>query len=199
MGLTNGSTKGLTKVKIDVMNHYINGGEIEFISKTCPLGLDGWTTWAEDYEPLWDWVAFDYRIKKNPKFRLPTMEEFDNLIEHFSRWDKEKKGLEILNKKGDILFFPALGHRYGTSCRNKGTYGYYWSSIMYEHGKYSAYNLYFDSSSKYMIVNGILSEYSVRLVSDEPFEGAIEFNNVYWKPENEEGYFTHEVAINKFQ
>lgn len=186
-----------TKAIIEVMNHFVNGGKIEWKLKDDPQEV--WTTWPFPGAPSWDWRMCDYRIKKTPKFRLPTKEEFDNLIDNFSRWDREKKGLEIVNKKGDILFLPALGYRYGTSCHNKGSYGYYWSSIMYGHSIYSAYYLYFDSSSKYTSGNNILSECSVRLVSDEPFEGGVEFNGVYWKLENEEGYFTYEAAINKFQ
>lgn len=40
-------------------------------------------------------------------FRLPTKKEFDNLISNFSRWNAEKKGMEILNNEGEILFLPA--------------------------------------------------------------------------------------------
>lgn len=39
---------------------------------------------------------------------------------------------------------------------------------------------------------------SVRLVSDEPFEGGIKFGDVWWKPKNEEGVYTWEEAMKKF-
>jgi len=39
---------------------------------------------------------------------------------------------------------------------------------------------------------------SVRLVSDWPFEGGIKFGDVWWKPENEEGFYTWEEAMEKF-
>lgn len=55
------------------------------------------------------------------------------------------------------------------------------------------------------VFNGLNIEYlkvnksvSVRLVSDEPFEGGIKFGDVWWKPENEEGFYTWEEAMEKF-
>ncbi len=40
---------------------------------------------------------------------------------------------------------------------------------------------------------------SVRLVSDTPFEGGINFNGVWWKPENEPGHFSFDDAMRQFQ
>lgn len=188
---------GSTKAKIKIMDHFLKGGEIEFIMKDYPV--DSWHPLNPALgEPSWDWVKYDYRIKKTSKFRLPTKEEFDNLIDHFSRWNKEKKGLEVENEHGEILFFSTAGYRFGTAGSIVGSGGYYWSSTMYEHRIRSAYYLYFDSSSKYTVSNDILSGRSVRLVSDIPFEGGIEFNGIWWKTENEPGYYSYEEAIEQF-
>ena len=47
------------KEMIEVMQHYKNCGEVEFITK----GNIG-TRWETVTLPSWDWSHFDYRIKK---------------------------------------------------------------------------------------------------------------------------------------
>jgi len=49
-----------TKEMIEVMQAFENGAEIE--AKPIVVG-----DWKEETEPEWDWVSFDYRIKKQPK------------------------------------------------------------------------------------------------------------------------------------
>lgn len=48
-----------TKSKIEIMQHYANGGEVERRSK---YGLDHDKWWVSN-EPLWDWHSQSYRIK----------------------------------------------------------------------------------------------------------------------------------------
>ena len=50
------------KEMIEVMEHYENGGEVEFITK----GYIG-TRWETVTLPSWDWSYFDYRIKNKTK------------------------------------------------------------------------------------------------------------------------------------
>lgn len=138
--------------------------------------------------------------KLSQQFRLPTKEEFDDLISNFSRWNTEKKGIEILNDERKILFLPATGF---SSSGRAGTHGDYWSSTACKNDKGWTYEctfgLYFDSRTKSSNRYCNDCEYSVRLVNDFPFEGGIRFGNIYWKPENEEGYFTFDEAIKKFK
>ena len=47
------------KEMIEVMEHYENGGEVEFITK----GYIG-TRWETVTLPSWDWSYFEYRIKE---------------------------------------------------------------------------------------------------------------------------------------
>lgn len=187
--------------KIKVMNHFLNGGSIEWISKTIPN--DTCLTWLEGYgEPSWNWRDFDYRIKKTTYFRLPTKEEFENLISHFSRWNDKRNGLEIENDSNKILFLPSKGYRYDSlyqenelDIKNKG---YYWSSTIIDDYKYYACALYFDPIRKNTEHCCVNVRRSVRLVSDTPFEGGIEFGGIYWKLENELGYYSWEEAMSKF-
>lgn len=132
-------------------------------------------------------------------FRLPTKEEFDILISHFSRWNAEKKGLEILNDEGEILFLPANGYHDGNSRTDIGSGGYYWSSNKNENYPKLAYLLYFHASNKYTDDYNCLDKCSIRLVSESPFEGGIKFGNIYWKLKNEEGYYTFSEAIEKWK
>ena len=44
---------------IKVMQHYENGGEVEYIVKE-----DVYPSWSKCVNPLWDWFEFEYRIKK---------------------------------------------------------------------------------------------------------------------------------------
>ena len=55
------------KEMIKVMQHYDNGGEVEFVER----GYDDWETTDA---PLWDWYNFDYRIKE-PKQKV-TIEKW---------------------------------------------------------------------------------------------------------------------------
>lgn len=59
-----------TKEMIEVMEHYENGGEIEYCS------YDNATSDWKDvkYGPTWCWSVFDYRIKENKK--TITMEKW---------------------------------------------------------------------------------------------------------------------------
>ena len=47
------------KEQIEIMTHYLNGGEIEYTGKD-----DGYTSWRNCPNPTWDWFEFDYRIKE---------------------------------------------------------------------------------------------------------------------------------------
>lgn len=46
--------------KIAVMQHFENGGEIEYVS----ISKDNW---ADIVDPSWNWSYFDYRIKEEPR------------------------------------------------------------------------------------------------------------------------------------
>lgn len=133
------------------------------------------------------------------KFRLPTREEFESLIKHFARWSKEKRGIEVLNDSMDILFLPAEGY-YNTSSDYTSSYfnGYYWSSTMREANSKYAIHLAFGVKSKDVYYDALDYRLSVRLVSDTPFDDGVKFGEIWWKPENEDGYYSWTEAMEKF-
>ena len=55
------------KEQIEIMTHYLNGGEVECVEK----GNDNWEIVTN---PLWNWGDFEYRIKE-PKQKV-TIEKW---------------------------------------------------------------------------------------------------------------------------
>ena len=51
------------KDKIKVMQHFAEGGKVEFKYTECSL-------WEFAYSPIWDWCTYDYRIQP-PKTKQP--------------------------------------------------------------------------------------------------------------------------------
>ena len=86
-------------------------------------------------------------------WHMPTKAEQDELRNNCTwTWTTENgvNGYKVTSKtNGNSIFLPAAGNRSGTSVDNVGTYGYYWSSSLYESNPHSAYNLSFYSGSVY--------------------------------------------------
>jgi hypothetical protein len=51
-------TSKIIKEMIEVMQHFDNGGEVEYRTQTNP------NYWNPSTTPTWDWFTLDYRIKK---------------------------------------------------------------------------------------------------------------------------------------
>ncbi len=97
-------------------------------------------------------------------WRMPSREECAELLDR-CEWSWKKingvSGYKVTGKNGNWIFLPAAGGRNGTSNRNVGSYGRYWSSTVDPNHGDNAYNLYFSSSSK---STGHLSRLSGRTV-----------------------------------
>ncbi len=82
-------------------------------------------------------------------WRLPTAAEIQELIDNCTtEWTTRNgvKGRLVKSKKnGNSIFLPAAGYRIGTSLRNAGEWGLYWSSSPNESDSQYAYELYFYS------------------------------------------------------
>ena len=57
------------KEQIEIMTHYLNGGDIEYSVKE-----DDYSSWTKCVNPLWDWFDYNYRIKE-PKQKV-TIEKW---------------------------------------------------------------------------------------------------------------------------
>ena len=100
-------------------------------------------------------------------WRLPTREEFEELVKECEwRWMKKKGvyGMRVKGPNGNSIFLPATGNRYDTSLFRAGEYGEYWSSSPYESNSREAYSLYFYSGAVHY--DGRYRGHSVRPVSE---------------------------------
>ena len=81
------------------------------------------------------------------KWRMPTAAECKELNDNCTSAWVTKNGVAgrefTSNINGAKIFFPAAGRGYGTSLRNRGSSGYYWSSSLYSAD--DGYSLYFYS------------------------------------------------------
>lgn len=83
------------------------------------------------------------------KWRMPTVDEFEELLEQCSWVWTHRKGLYgylVTGPNGNSIFLPAAGERDGTSLHQVGSGGYYWSSTTGSRIAGNAYYLYFNSN-----------------------------------------------------
>lgn len=63
-------------------------------------------------------------------WRIPTVDELENL-HNYGEWvTSPATGLKVTGPNGLCLFLPAAGYGVGTARWSKGSYGFYWSSVM---------------------------------------------------------------------
>lgn len=67
-----------TEEKIAVMQAYADGKKIEFHRYDDIVWKD---VWCEVKTPIWDWVLYDYRIKKEPTYR--PYESVNEMLDDF--------------------------------------------------------------------------------------------------------------------
>jgi len=98
-----------TKKALEVMEHYVNGGEVEVQNEF------GRWQWQEIFEPAWDLVSSNYRIKK------ATSDEFMKKIEDvLSRLgDEDEVEFYVPNEQSskelqDVLF--QYGYKWRGGC-----------------------------------------------------------------------------------
>ena len=85
-------------------------------------------------------------------WRMPTKAEWQELLDNCTwTWTTQNGiiGYKVTSNKAGytdkFIFLPAAGDRYGSGLYSVGSYGYYWSSSLYEVYSYNAWYLYFNS------------------------------------------------------
>lgn len=160
---------------------------------TCNVGADSpeeygdYYAWGETYTKdeykedncdLWDVEMED--IGGDPEYdvatsewgddwRLPTEEDFNELVEECEwKWMKKKGvyGMRVKGPNGNSIFLPAAGFRDGSSPDDAGENGCYWSSTPDESNSYYACGLDFDSGDQEVNWNFRNFGHSVRPVSE---------------------------------
>ena len=84
---------------------------------------------------------------------MPNKEQMEELINSCtSEWTTENgvNGRRFTGPNGASIFLPAAGWRWEDDLDNAGSYGYYWSSTLYESNTYYAWYLSFYSGYVYM-------------------------------------------------
>ena len=130
--------------------------------------------WIGDYK--YDFLGTDIcttkydvaRAKWGNSWRLPTKKEFRELINNCEwKWITRNgiNGYEVKSKKnGNCIFLPATGWRSGSSFRNKGGHGYYWSATPNESSTDLAYSIYLSDACRKIPSYYRYRGYSVRPV-----------------------------------
>lgn len=108
-------------------------------------------------------------IKLGGKWRMPTIADWKDLLEKCD-WvwitQNDINGYLVTSANGNSIFLPAPGYQYGSSLKEAGAHGYYWSSSLYTYQPHEAYFLSFTSKSRGRTFLDRSSCYSVRPVSD---------------------------------
>lgn len=87
-------------------------------------------------------------VKWGSKWRMPTMEEMEELNEDcIWTWTTQNgvNGMKVTGPNGNSIFLPAAGYRNGTGFYDRGSRGNYWSATLFEYINNCAFDLYFDS------------------------------------------------------
>ena len=109
-------------------------------------------------------------VKWGGSWRMPTKAEQDELRTKCTWiWTTQNgvSGYKVTSKtNGNSIFLPAAGSRYGTYLNDSGSYGYYWSSSLYDDNSYNACNLFFNSGLYDWDSYGLYDGLSVRPVSE---------------------------------
>lgn len=84
------------------------------------------------------------------KWRMPTYAEMRELLRECDWTDTRLingvDGYRVTGPNGNSIFLPAAGYYSGSSLKNAGSNGYYWTSTPVEDNDIIAYSLYFDSN-----------------------------------------------------
>lgn len=108
------------------------------------------------------------RKKWGGSWRIPTIEEFQELIDNCVWEWKIKSGNEgywlTSKKNGNGIFLPASGMRYDSSFDCANEEGKYWSATLFD--EYDANFLFFDVEEYECTIGGRLYGHSVRPVSE---------------------------------
>ena len=121
-------------------------GSNDYLTKYCFDPLYGVFDNKNYLEPEDD-VA---HVKRGDGWRMPTAgESFELAKKCIWLWISVNgvNGYLVTGPNGNSIFLPAAGYRYGTELRGEGTYGYYWTSSLYD--MYPGYAWYHYGAADY--------------------------------------------------
>ena len=122
---------------------------------------DNCATWKKDMYDISGTSRDVARAKWGGKWRMPTPDEFYELLDECTwEWTTRNgvNGYKVTGPNGNFIFLPAAGFRKGTSLHSAGDEGNYWSSTPDEDFNCDSYfrnrdSYYLDFCSDYPDVN----------------------------------------------
>lgn len=130
-------------------------------SYTCPdanhphwidLGLPSGTLWRCCNEGASTPEAYGGYYTFRQVSSAPTLDQIEEILNNTtSEWTTQNgvKGRKFVGPNGGTIFLPAAGFRWYGEFYYVGSYGYYWSSTLFENYQDNACSLYFYSRSAY--------------------------------------------------
>jgi hypothetical protein len=117
------------------------------------------TTWIDPINETSDWITANdpCTIELGAGWRIPTNTEWTN-VDASGNWT-DRNGPWISGLK-----LHAAGYLISGALNNRGSYGYYWSSV--QGSATAGWNLYFHSSTSYMSNDDKATGFSVRCLRD---------------------------------
>ena len=144
-------------------------GSYNTITKYCILssfGYEGFT----DGKTIIDSEDDAAHVKLGGKWRMPTNDEWEELISNCSTTWTTENGVEgrrfTSNKTGNSIFFPAAGYRFSLSLGNEGHNFYYWTSTLSEGDSGNSWLFCSEPDQFDMWTYGRDTGFSIRPVSD---------------------------------
>ena len=134
-----------TKDDYSLSTYKYANGAVDKLTKYCndsKFGNDGYTDDLTQLLP-----EDDVATVTNPAWRMPTKDEFDELIALPNKWITNYNGISGLNgrvftgKNGNTLFIPAAGDREGSDITSVGSWCELWSSNFCPPFPFCAYRL----------------------------------------------------------
>ena len=84
-------------------------------------------------------------VNWGPGWRMPSQEQMEELSRECT-WTWTTNGYVVKGPNNNTIFLPAAGYRSDGSLYYDGSYGFYWSRMLYESKPNTARHLYFGSS-----------------------------------------------------
>ena len=113
-------------------------GSMNTLTKYCTNSSYGYYNFV-DNKTLLDPEDDAAYVNWGPEWRIPTVEQQDELREHCTWLWTQKNGVSgelVTGPNGNTLFLPAAGYRLGPSLQNGGSEGWYWSRLLLTEAPY---------------------------------------------------------------